>query len=211
MITKYKNRICIEKQQLQRELNLSPRLRWRCWFTLTWESENRGNSIRQQVAKLTAGIRQLLHHWHHWQWDPSNWNINQWTSSMTFDDSINRLMLLIMLWVLNFGYEMLFFFFMHNKFSSIIFVSIETPMILMQNVRRHPVRRRLSFGPGSFPPRCMYKCGRCAPCYPVHVPVPPGTLFFPTEYYPEAWRCKCGNRLYMPWDYSMQKFDFKFW
>ncbi|KAJ4780002.1 EPIDERMAL PATTERNING FACTOR-like protein [Rhynchospora pubera] len=68
----------------------------------------------------------------------------------------------------------------------------------VQGLCRYPIRRRLSAGPGSYPPRCTYKCGRCTPCNPVHVPVPPGTLFFPTEYYPEAWRCKCGNRLYMP-------------
>ncbi|KAG5515008.1 hypothetical protein RHGRI_036145 [Rhododendron griersonianum] len=58
-------------------------------------------------------------------------------------------------------------------------------------------RRRLLGGPGSWPPRCMSKCGRCSPCKPVHVPVPPGTPVT-TEYYPEAWRCKCGNRLFMP-------------
>ncbi|KAL5709875.1 hypothetical protein ACHQM5_020507 [Ranunculus cassubicifolius] len=52
-------------------------------------------------------------------------------------------------------------------------------------------------GLGSFPPRCKAKCGNCTPCKPVHVPVPPGTSE-PTEYYPEAWRCKCGNKLYMP-------------
>ncbi|KAK9124700.1 hypothetical protein Sjap_014302 [Stephania japonica] len=57
-------------------------------------------------------------------------------------------------------------------------------------------RRDLS-GPGSHPPRCTSKCGRCTPCLPVHVPVPPGESE-PAEYYPEAWRCKCGNRLYMP-------------
>ncbi|KAF7120330.1 hypothetical protein RHSIM_Rhsim13G0061100 [Rhododendron simsii] len=58
-------------------------------------------------------------------------------------------------------------------------------------------RRRLLGGPGSWPPRCMSKCGRCSPCKPIHVPVPPGTPVT-TEYYPEAWRCKCGNRLFMP-------------
>nr|XP_043610812.1 EPIDERMAL PATTERNING FACTOR-like protein 6 [Erigeron canadensis] len=58
------------------------------------------------------------------------------------------------------------------------------------------LRRRIS-GPGSSPPRCSWKCGRCTPCKPVHVPVPPGTPVT-AEYYPEAWRCKCGNRLYMP-------------
>ncbi|KAL8260701.1 hypothetical protein R6Q59_028654 [Mikania micrantha] len=57
-------------------------------------------------------------------------------------------------------------------------------------------RRRLT-GPGSSPPRCALKCGRCSPCKPVHVLVPPGTPVT-TEYYPEAWRCKCGNRFYMP-------------
>lgn len=59
--------------------------------------------------------------------------------------------------------------------------------------------RRLltSEGPGSYPPRCTSKCGSCSPCYPVHVAVPPGVPVT-TEYYPEAWRCRCGNRLYMP-------------
>ncbi|BAT81375.1 hypothetical protein VIGAN_03108400 [Vigna angularis var. angularis] len=58
-------------------------------------------------------------------------------------------------------------------------------------------RRRLLGGPGSSPPRCTSKCGKCTPCKPVHVPVPPGTPVT-AEYYPEAWRCKCGNKLYMP-------------
>ncbi|KAF7816218.1 EPIDERMAL PATTERNING FACTOR-like protein 6 [Senna tora] len=57
-------------------------------------------------------------------------------------------------------------------------------------------RRNLG-GPGSSPPRCKSKCGTCTPCRPVHVAVPPGTPVT-AEYYPEAWRCKCGNRLYMP-------------
>ncbi|KAG6751395.1 EPIDERMAL PATTERNING FACTOR-like protein 6 isoform X1 [Populus alba] len=57
--------------------------------------------------------------------------------------------------------------------------------------------RRFLSGPGSSPPRCTSKCGKCTPCKPVHVPVPPGTPVT-AEYYPEAWRCKCGNKLYMP-------------
>ncbi|KAF7806901.1 EPIDERMAL PATTERNING FACTOR-like protein 4 [Senna tora] len=52
-------------------------------------------------------------------------------------------------------------------------------------------------GPGSVPPSCRSKCGWCAPCEPVHVPIQPG-LSIPLEYYPEAWRCKCGNKLFMP-------------
>ncbi|KAG8633696.1 hypothetical protein MANES_18G139700v8 [Manihot esculenta] len=57
--------------------------------------------------------------------------------------------------------------------------------------------RRILSGPGSSPPRCTGKCGNCTPCKPVHVAVPPGTPVT-AEYYPEAWRCKCGNKLYMP-------------
>ncbi|XP_034908300.1 EPIDERMAL PATTERNING FACTOR-like protein 6 [Populus alba] len=57
--------------------------------------------------------------------------------------------------------------------------------------------RRFLSGPGSSPPRCTSKCGNCTPCKPVHVAMPPGTPVT-TEYYPEAWRCKCGNKLYMP-------------
>uniref|UniRef100_A0A0D9WHP3 Epidermal patterning factor-like protein n=1 Tax=Leersia perrieri TaxID=77586 RepID=A0A0D9WHP3_9ORYZ len=59
-------------------------------------------------------------------------------------------------------------------------------------------RRLLSGGPGSYPPRCTSKCGSCSPCSPVHVSVPPGAVLVTTEYYPEAWRCKCRNRLFMP-------------
>ncbi|KAJ6855991.1 hypothetical protein NC651_040570 [Populus alba x Populus x berolinensis] len=53
--------------------------------------------------------------------------------------------------------------------------------------------RRFLSGPGSSPPRCTSKCGNCTPCKPVHVAMPPGTPVT-TEYYPEAWRCKCGNK-----------------
>ncbi|KAL3749033.1 hypothetical protein ACJRO7_010169 [Eucalyptus globulus] len=58
-------------------------------------------------------------------------------------------------------------------------------------------RRRRLAGPGSAPPSCRSKCGDCSPCQPVHVPVQPG-LDTPPEYHPEAWRCKCGNKLFMP-------------
>ncbi|CAM8991758.1 hypothetical protein QQ045_008914 [Rhodiola kirilowii] len=60
---------------------------------------------------------------------------------------------------------------------------------------RREVRRMM--GPGSHPPNCRSKCGPCAPCRPVHVPVRPG-LSKPLDYYPEAWRCKCGNSLFIP-------------
>ncbi|EAY88647.1 hypothetical protein OsI_10121 [Oryza sativa Indica Group] len=57
-------------------------------------------------------------------------------------------------------------------------------------------RRRL-VGPGSSPPTCRSRCGGCHPCRPVHVAIQPGRSF-PLEYYPEAWRCKCGDKLFMP-------------
>ncbi|KAF9620541.1 hypothetical protein IFM89_013206 [Coptis chinensis] len=57
-------------------------------------------------------------------------------------------------------------------------------------------RRRLG-RLGSAPPSCRSKCGRCSPCKPVHVPIQPGRSMT-LEYYPEAWRCKCGNKLFMP-------------
>ncbi|XVE65953.1 hypothetical protein DITRI_Ditri08aG0041600 [Diplodiscus trichospermus] len=58
------------------------------------------------------------------------------------------------------------------------------------------VQNRLG-GPGSSPPSCRSKCGNCSPCKPVHVPIQPGCSM-PLEYYPEAWRCKCGKKLFMP-------------
>ncbi|GLT61553.1 hypothetical protein SLA2020_342510 [Shorea laevis] len=63
-------------------------------------------------------------------------------------------------------------------------------------LERISTQKRLD-GPGSSPPSCRSKCGNCSPCSPVHVPVHPG-FSFPQEYYPEAWRCKCGNKLFMP-------------
>ncbi|XP_062209125.1 EPIDERMAL PATTERNING FACTOR-like protein 4 [Phragmites australis] len=57
-------------------------------------------------------------------------------------------------------------------------------------------RRRL-VGPGSSPPTCRSRCRGCHPCRPVHVAIQPGRSFL-LEYYPEAWRCKCGNKLFMP-------------
>ncbi|KAJ3673601.1 hypothetical protein LUZ60_005593 [Juncus effusus] len=58
-------------------------------------------------------------------------------------------------------------------------------------------RGRRLIGPGSSPPTCRARCGRCNPCRAVHVAIQPGVAF-PLEYYPEAWRCKCGNKLFMP-------------
>ncbi|EOA32135.1 hypothetical protein CARUB_v10015386mg, partial [Capsella rubella] len=48
--------------------------------------------------------------------------------------------------------------------------------------------------PGAMAPKCISKCEKCEPCKPVYVVIHPG----PMGYYPEAWRCKCGNKLFMP-------------
>ncbi|KAL3505982.1 hypothetical protein ACH5RR_031364 [Cinchona calisaya] len=69
--------------------------------------------------------------------------------------------------------------------------------ILREEKRVGVLTRRRLIGPGSSPPTCRSKCGNCAPCKPVHVPIQPG-FSRPLEYYPEAWRCKCGNKLFMP-------------
>ncbi|KAK6780918.1 hypothetical protein RDI58_023102 [Solanum bulbocastanum] len=63
-------------------------------------------------------------------------------------------------------------------------------------IERVVSQRKLS-GPGSSPPTCRSKCGWCSPCKPVRVSIQPG-FSFTLEYYPEAWRCKCGNNLFMP-------------
>ncbi|XP_010326691.2 EPIDERMAL PATTERNING FACTOR-like protein 4 [Solanum lycopersicum] len=63
-------------------------------------------------------------------------------------------------------------------------------------IERVVSQRKLS-GPGSSPPTCRSKCGKCSPCKPVRVSIQPG-FSFTLEYYPEAWRCKCGNNLFMP-------------
>ncbi len=52
---------------------------------------------------------------------------------------------------------------------------------------------------GSSPPTCRGSCGLCQPCTPVHVVIGiPHVAMTEQEYYPEVWRCQCGNMLYMP-------------
>lgn len=54
-------------------------------------------------------------------------------------------------------------------------------------------------GIGSTPPNCASKCAKCTPCNAVRVPIQPGRKAVGLmEYYPEAWRCKCKNKLFMP-------------
>ncbi|KAI0524908.1 hypothetical protein KFK09_004298 [Dendrobium nobile] len=57
-------------------------------------------------------------------------------------------------------------------------------------------RRRLA-GPGSSPPICRSRCGDCFPCRPIHVTIQQGQSI-PLEYYPEAWRCKCRDKFFIP-------------
>ncbi|XP_020585913.1 uncharacterized protein LOC110028420 [Phalaenopsis equestris] len=68
------------------------------------------------------------------------------------------------------------------------------------NMRQQPTmmpQQHHLIRPGSSPPQCTFKCGKCTPCQPIHVPFPPGTYVI-DEYYPETWRCMCGNHLFMP-------------
>ncbi|XP_024362084.1 EPIDERMAL PATTERNING FACTOR-like protein 5 [Physcomitrium patens] len=52
---------------------------------------------------------------------------------------------------------------------------------------------------GSSPPTCRFQCGTCTPCKPVHVAIgSPHSMISQTEYYPEVWRCQCGDRYYIP-------------
>lgn len=62
------------------------------------------------------------------------------------------------------------------------------------------VRRGLVAGEiGSTPPKCMSKCSKCTPCTAVRVAIQPGRSNVRLmEYYPEAWRCKCRDKIYMP-------------
>ncbi|KAG6583315.1 EPIDERMAL PATTERNING FACTOR-like protein 6, partial [Cucurbita argyrosperma subsp. sororia] len=57
--------------------------------------------------------------------------------------------------------------------------------------------RRGLGGPGSSPPNCASKCGSCTPCTTVLVSVTPGPPGIGDDF-PEVWRCKCGNKIYMP-------------
>lgn len=59
------------------------------------------------------------------------------------------------------------------------------------------VTQRRPRGQDLAPPKCIAKCGSCKPCQPVRVVIQPG-VSTPLEYYPIAWRCKCGNKLFMP-------------
>ncbi|KAG6521004.1 uncharacterized protein LOC122053720 [Zingiber officinale] len=87
-------------------------------------------------------------------------------------------------------------------------LSFSAPVLKLHgNQRRREVatgRRELAEA-GSRPPICAYKCGRCSPCSPVHVQVPPSTAEGDgkrdrdaAEYLPVAWWCRCHGRLYQP-------------
>ncbi|KAK1311547.1 EPIDERMAL PATTERNING FACTOR-like protein 6 [Acorus calamus] len=47
---------------------------------------------------------------------------------------------------------------------------------------------------GSEPPNCFDKCLGCIPCEPVLV----AQKGSEGEYYPEEWKCKCGNKIFNP-------------
>ncbi|CAA6658499.1 unnamed protein product [Spirodela intermedia] len=59
--------------------------------------------------------------------------------------------------------------------------------------RRPEATRRARVVPAHVPRQVR----QVLPCRPVHVAVHPGRII-PLDYYPEAWRCKCGSKLFMP-------------
>lgn len=58
--------------------------------------------------------------------------------------------------------------------------------------------RYLQMSAGSSPAHCLSKCGDCIPCTPVQIRIQPAILMSANEYYPEAWRCTCRRKIYMP-------------
>ncbi|KAF2294449.1 hypothetical protein GH714_011510 [Hevea brasiliensis] len=50
---------------------------------------------------------------------------------------------------------------------------------------------------GSFPAKCHSKCNQCKPCKPVQVSVPAMELK-ENEYYPQVWKCICGEDIFSP-------------
>ncbi|OAY45413.1 EPIDERMAL PATTERNING FACTOR-like protein 4 [Manihot esculenta] len=51
---------------------------------------------------------------------------------------------------------------------------------------------------GSFPAECHFKCNQCKPCMPVQVSVPAMEFKENDEYYPQVWKCICGEDIFSP-------------
>ncbi|KMZ66763.1 CHALLAH-LIKE 1, EPIDERMAL PATTERNING FACTOR-LIKE protein 5 [Zostera marina] len=96
----------------------------------------------------------------------------------------------------------------HSERWVVICVIFLSSLLLLSSHQQQQQQRRHRYhhhhhwqyrkvSPGSSPPKCRYKCGSCSPCVPVPVIIHAG-FFVPLEYYPEAWRCKCGDKLFMP-------------
>lgn len=74
----------------------------------------------------------------------------------------------------------------------------EVNTILSKNFQNESTSSRRELV-GSSPPTCVGRCAACEPCKPVHVVISsPHPVISETDYYPEVWRCSCGNQLYMP-------------
>ncbi|KAF3456938.1 hypothetical protein FNV43_RR01592 [Rhamnella rubrinervis] len=85
-------------------------------------------------------------------------------------------------------------FFTFLLFSSASASIIATSQLGGKEALERVLSQKRLGGPGSSPPTCRSKCGRCSPCKPVHVPIQPG-VSIPLEYYPEAWRCLLWDRM----------------
>ncbi|EEF34910.1 conserved hypothetical protein [Ricinus communis] len=51
---------------------------------------------------------------------------------------------------------------------------------------------------GSFPARCHSKCNQCNPCLPVEVSIRSMELKEKEYYYPQVWKCMCGDDIFSP-------------
>ncbi|KDP44490.1 hypothetical protein JCGZ_16323 [Jatropha curcas] len=51
---------------------------------------------------------------------------------------------------------------------------------------------------GSFPARCHSKCNKCRPCMPVQVSIRAMELKEKEYYYPQVWKCICGDGIFSP-------------
>ncbi|KAL3628426.1 hypothetical protein CASFOL_027472 [Castilleja foliolosa] len=72
------------------------------------------------------------------------------------------------------------------------FLSVGARKVKEQIIMAQPAGNDTVPGTGSEPPSCIGKCGECTPCEPVLISVPP------LEYYPQIWKCKCGDKLFDP-------------
>ncbi|XP_050212254.1 EPIDERMAL PATTERNING FACTOR-like protein 5 [Mercurialis annua] len=51
---------------------------------------------------------------------------------------------------------------------------------------------------GSYPAKCHLKCNQCKPCMPIEVSIRSMELQEKDYYYPQVWKCLCGDYIFSP-------------